>query len=147
MAGDDESCAVSAESGSVPQATADGTCPAPTADGERLIVPLQPPSSTSSGLTVTLSVDGLTLPDRDLPTGVVPPNATSGCSWIAYWLVDWDYNGDVFRIHEWSIRTRGASTPASALAHNYVHPGRHTIAVRAIDLLGGVITATLDVDL
>ncbi len=91
-------------------------------------------------------MNGLTLPERELPAGVVPPGPTSGCDWIAYWMVDWDYTGSDFRIRDWSGRTRGAPPPAT-LTQAYAQPGRHTIAVRAIDLLGGVTTATLAVDL
>ena len=101
----------------------------------------------SPSASVTLSVDGLTLPVGDLPAGVSPAGATSGCAWIAYWLVDWEFAGEVFHVREWSGRPRDGATPPAALTHAYVRPGRHTIAVRAMDLLGGVSTATLDLDL
>ena len=109
----------------------------------------RPPTSASSAVpfSVTLSVDGLTLPERELPEGIASSGPASGCDWIAYWLVDWAYAGDVFRIHDWSGRPRGAGPPPATLTHADAHPGRHTIAVRAIDLFGGVTTATLDVEL
>lgn len=96
---------------------------------------------------MTLTVEGLTLPLRDLPSGVIAPDAASGCAWIAYWLVDWDHSGEVFRARDWSGRPRGGTAPPATLTHIYTRPGRHTIAVRAMDLLGGVTTATLDIDL
>lgn len=100
-----------------------------------------------SAISVTLSVEGLALPLRDLPPGVVAPDATSGCAWIAYWLVDWEYSGAVFHLCDWSGRPRGDAMPPATLAHSYPGPGRHTIAVRAVDLLGGVTTATINVTL
>ncbi len=104
-------------------------------------------ASSTAPLSATLSVGGVTLPERELPEGVTPPSRSSGCDWIAYWLVDWEYAGDVFHIRDWSGRPRGEAAPPAELAHAYAHPGRHTIAIRAIDLLGGITTTTLDVDL
>lgn len=121
---------------------------APLADdtGRTLHVTARISPAPVPAASVTLTVEGLTLPLRDLPAGALPPDATSGCAWIAYWLADWEHSGDVFHIHDWSGRARDGSAPAPVLTHTYTRPGRRTIAVRAIDLLGGVTTATLDVE-
>jgi DNA modification methylase len=109
--------------------------------------PVTAPPASPSGYPVVLSVDDLTLPDSDLADSGVLPGGISGRAWIAYWLVDWEYTGDIFHIHDWSGSPRGAVPAPMASEHVYPRPGRRTIAVRAIDLLGGVTTATLDVDL
>ncbi|HEX6796482.1 MAG TPA: DNA methyltransferase [Ktedonobacterales bacterium] len=109
--------------------------------------PRPPRASAASACSVTLTVEGLTLPLHDLLAGVVTPDARSGCAWIAYWLVDWEHSGEIFRIGAWSGRPRGGAAPPATLTHTYTRPGRHTIAVRAVDLLGRVTTTTLEVEL
>ena len=110
-------------------------------------LPRPPGDRADSAFTVTLSIDGLTLPVCELPGGVVAPDAASGCAWIAYWLVDWEHNSEVFHVGDWSGRGHGGTAAPATLTHTYTCPGRRTVAVRAMDLLGGVTTATIDIEL
>lgn len=66
---------------------------------------------------------------------------------VDYWAVDWDYKDDTFHNQWQSYRTR--KEPKIALNVNYLYPepGKYTIVVKVIDILGNDTTKTVEVDL
>lgn len=91
----------------------------------------------------------LNLKDFVIPTDDIPEEARKAIKhWsqlIDYWAVDWDNKDDTFH-NEWqNYRTR--SNPALELEarHQYAEPGKFTIVLKVIDILGNDTTKTLQV--
>ena len=66
---------------------------------------------------------------------------------IDYWAVDWDYDGLTFKSHWQDLRGNGrkAKVVATEKEHSYEKSGKHTIAVRVVDIFGNDATATIDI--
>lgn len=66
--------------------------------------------------------------------------------YVDYWAVDWDYKGDTFH-NEWqTYRTRKNPKLETATTHTYNEPGRYTVLVKAIDILGNDTTKAFEVE-
>ncbi|OGZ99006.1 MAG: hypothetical protein A3C07_02350 [Candidatus Sungbacteria bacterium RIFCSPHIGHO2_02_FULL_47_11] len=68
---------------------------------------------------------------------------------IDYWAVDWDYNGLTFKSMWQDLRGLGRKTKivTTEKEHIYEKTGKHTIAVRVVDIFGNDATATMEVKL
>jgi DNA modification methylase len=66
---------------------------------------------------------------------------------VDYWAVDWDYKGDTFHNQWQSYRTRRDPKIALNVNYLYAEPGKYTIVVKVIDILGNDTTKTLEVEL
>ena len=68
---------------------------------------------------------------------------------IDYWAVDWDYDGLTFKSQWQDLRGVGRKTKivTTEKEHAYEKAGKHTIAVRVVDIFGNDATATLEIKL
>ncbi len=66
---------------------------------------------------------------------------------IDYWAVDWDYDGLTFKSQWQDLRGLGRKTKVvkTEKEHTYEKTGKHTIAVRVVDIFGNDATATVDI--
>jgi len=91
----------------------------------------------------------LKLKDFVIPTDDIPEEARKAIkNWtqlIDYWAVDWDYKSDTFH-NEWqTYRTRKNPKIELETNHKYAEPGKYTVVVKVIDILGNDTTKTLEV--
>ena len=98
------------------------------------------------GREVTLKVT-----DFVIPTDDIPEEARKAIKhWsqlIDYWAVDWDYKEDTFHNQWQSYRTRKDPKMELEAKYKYSEPGKYTIVVKVIDILGNDTTKTLQVDM
>ena len=68
---------------------------------------------------------------------------------IDYWAVDWDYDGLTFKSMWQDLRGLGRKTKVvtTQKEHTFEKNGKHTIAVRVVDIFGNDATATMEVKL
>ncbi len=59
--------------------------------------------------------------------------------------MDWDYKDDTFHNQWQTYRTRKDPQIELESEHNYPEPGKYTIVVKVIDILGNDTTKTLEV--
>lgn len=66
---------------------------------------------------------------------------------IDYWAVDWDYDGLTFKSMWQDLRGLSRKTKVVTIKkeHAYEKSGKHTIAVRVVDIFGNDATATMEV--
>ncbi|HXX24110.1 MAG TPA: site-specific DNA-methyltransferase [Terriglobia bacterium] len=96
------------------------------------------------GREVTLKLADFVIPTDDIPEEV--RKAIKHWSQLVdYWAVDWDYRNDTFHNQWQSYRTRQEPKIELETEHLYSEPGRYTILVKVIDILGNDTTKTLEV--
>ena len=92
----------------------------------------------------------LKLTDFVIPTDDIPEEVRKAIKhWsqlIDYWAVDWDYRSDTFHNQWQTYRTRQEPKIELETKHLYSEPGRYTIVVKVIDILGNDTTKTLEVE-
>jgi adenine-specific DNA-methyltransferase len=93
----------------------------------------------------------LILTDFIAPMDDIPEDARKAIRhWsqlVDYWEADWDHKADTFH-NEWqSYRTRKDPTLQLEAEHSYEKPGKYTVAVKVIDLLGNDTTTTIEVEI
>jgi len=70
---------------------------------------------------------------------------THWSQWIDYWAVDWNYRGDTFH-NEWqSYRTKKEPKIELTARSLDVKPGKYTVLVKVIDILGNDTTKAVEV--
>ncbi len=94
---------------------------------------------------VTLRLKDFVVPPDDLPEDVRKA-IKHWSQWIDYWAVDWDYKGDTFHNQWQSYRTRKNPSLEMETGHTYPQPGRYTVVVKVIDILGNDTTKTLEIE-
>ncbi len=91
----------------------------------------------------------LKLSDFVIPTDDIPEDARKAIKhWsqlIDYWAVDWDYKNDTFHNQWQTYRTRKNPKIELEANYSYTGPGKHTIVVKVVDILGNDTTKTLGV--
>jgi hypothetical protein len=94
---------------------------------------------------VTLELTNFIIPIDDIPEEVRKA-IKHWSQMVDYWAVDWDYKDDTFHNQSQSYRTR--KEPKIALNVNYLYPepGKYTIVVKVIDILGNDTTKTLEIE-
>jgi len=97
------------------------------------------------GRTVTLTLSDFIIPLDDVPEDVQRA-ITHWSQWVDYWAVDWDNKGDAFHNVSQQYRTRASRDLKTSTAHTYDQPGRYTVVIKVIDLLGNDTTKTLTVE-
>jgi DNA modification methylase len=93
----------------------------------------------------TLELEDFVVPPDDVPEDVRTA-IRHWSQWIDYWAVDWDYKGDTFHNQWQSYRTRKESSIETKASHIYSDPGRYTVVVKVIDILGNDTTKTLVIE-
>jgi len=88
---------------------------------------------------VRIELTDFMIPPNDVPVEVI--KAVSHWSeWIDYWAVDFNYRDDTFH-NEWqSYRTRKDRSLQLSVNNQYDQPGKYTILVKVIDILGNDTT-------
>jgi len=68
---------------------------------------------------------------------------------IDYWAVDWDYDGLTFKSQWQDLRGLGRKTKivTTQKEHTFEKTGKHTIAVRVVDIFGNDATATVEIQI
>jgi adenine-specific DNA-methyltransferase len=92
----------------------------------------------------------LTLSDFVIPSDDVPAEVRSAIKhWsqmVDYWAVDWDFKDDTFHNQWQSYRTRKSPKLELSVKHEYLDPGKYTVVVKVIDILGNDTTKMLNVE-
>lgn len=100
---------------------------------------------TRKARAVTVALSDFVIPLDDVPDDVRRA-VKSWPQWIDYWAVDWSFRDDTFH-NEWqSYRTRRDKDIELSVTHEYAEPGRYTIVVKVIDILGNDTTKALTVE-
>lgn len=94
---------------------------------------------------VTLRVSDFVIPTDDIPEEVRPA-IKHWSQMVDYWAVDWDYKGDTFHNQWQSYRTRKDPKLELEARYTYKEPGKYTIVVKVIDILGNDTTKTVQVE-
>ncbi len=93
----------------------------------------------------------LKLTDLVIPTDDIPEEARKAIKhWsqlIDYWAVDWDFKSDTFHNQWQSYRTRKNPKIELETSYKYPEPGKYTVVVKVIDILGNDTTKTLELTL
>ncbi len=91
----------------------------------------------------------LKLKDFVIPTDDIPEEARKAIKhWsqlIDYWAVDWQWKNDTFHNQWQSYRTRKSPKIELEASYKYAEPGKYTVVVKVIDILGNDTTKTLEV--
>ncbi len=95
---------------------------------------------------VALKLSDFVIPIDDIPEEVRKA-IKHWSQMVDYWAVDWDYKGDTFHNQWQAYRTRKDPKIELETAHSYPEPGKYTVLVKVIDILGNDTTKTLAVQL
>ncbi|MGH9699059.1 MAG: DNA methyltransferase [Candidatus Acidiferrales bacterium] len=91
----------------------------------------------------------LKLTDLVIPTDDIPEEARKAIKhWsqlVDYWAVDWDYKNDTFHNQWQAYRTRKEPKIELETKYTYPAPGKYTVVVKVIDILGNDTTKTLEI--
>jgi DNA modification methylase len=91
----------------------------------------------------------LKMTDFVIPTDDIPEEARRAIKhWsqlIDYWAVDWDYKNDTFHNQWQAYRTRKEPKIDLETKYTYPAPGKYTVVVKVIDILGNDTTKTLEI--
>lgn len=92
----------------------------------------------------------LKLSDFAIPTDDIPEEARKAIKhWsqlVDYWAVDWDYKNDTFHNQWQSYRTRKDPKIELEARYTYPAPGKYSVVVKVIDILGNDTTKTVEVE-
>lgn len=95
---------------------------------------------------VNVTLDNFMIPPDDVPQEV-QSKITHWSQWVDYWSIDWNYKEDTFH-NEWqSYRTRQNTKIELVAANAYEKPGKYTILVKVIDILGNDTTKAVQVEI
>lgn len=95
--------------------------------------------------TVELTLKDFIIAPDDVPQEVMSA-ITHWSQLIDYWAVDWDFKGDTFHNQWQAYRTKKNVKLERKASHSYDTPGRYTVLVKVIDLLGNDTTKALEVE-
>ncbi|HLI30749.1 MAG TPA: DNA methyltransferase, partial [Terriglobia bacterium] len=92
----------------------------------------------------------LTLHDFVIPYDDIPKEVQGAIKhWsqlVDYWAVDWDYKNDTFHNQWQSYRTRKDPQIELEARYTYPAPGKYSVMVKVIDILGNDTTKTVEVE-
>jgi adenine-specific DNA-methyltransferase len=90
------------------------------------------------------------LADFMIPTDDIPEEVRKAIKhWsqtIDYWAVDWDFKDDTFHNQWQSYRTRKEPKIELEASHVYPEPGKYTIVIKVIDILGNDTTKAIEME-
>jgi adenine-specific DNA-methyltransferase len=91
----------------------------------------------------------LKLTDFAIPTDDIPEEARKAIKhWsqlVDYWAVDWDYKNDTFHNQWQTYRTRKDPKIELEAKYTYPAPGKYSVVLKVIDILGNDTTKTLEI--
>ena len=94
---------------------------------------------------VSVTLKNFIIPPDDVPEEV-RGKITHWSQWIDYWAVDWNYRDDTFH-NEWqSYRTKKEPKIDLTARNADVKPGKYTVLVKVIDILGNDTTKAVEVE-
>jgi adenine-specific DNA-methyltransferase len=96
-------------------------------------------------LAVSIELTDFIVPHADVPDEIQKA-VKHWTQWIDYWAIDWDYRSDAFHNQWQSYRTRKDPTLQKIATHTYDEPGRYTIVIKVIDILGNDTTKSVQVE-
>jgi DNA modification methylase len=96
------------------------------------------------GREVALEITEFVIPTDDIPEEVRKA-IKHWSQLIDYWAVDWDYRNDTFHNQWQTYRTRQEPKIELGTKYGYREPGKYTIVVKVIDILGNDTTKTVEV--
>lgn len=102
-------------------------------------------AATKPRHTVELTLKDFIIAPDDVPQEVMSA-ITHWSQLIDYWAVDWDFKGDTFHNQWQAYRTKKNTKLERKASHAYDAPGRYTVLVKVIDLLGNDTTKALEVE-
>jgi DNA modification methylase len=95
--------------------------------------------------TVSVELKDFTMPVDDIPAEV--RSAIKHWSqFIDYWAIDWDYKNDTFHNMWQSYRTKKNPALQHKITNTYETPGKYTILVKVIDILGNDTTKAVEIE-
>jgi hypothetical protein len=97
------------------------------------------------GATATIELDSFGMPARAAPARA-RTSVAHWSQWIEGWCVDWDHREGALRAGSRVWRARGQAPLSLSATHAYDEPGRYAVLVKAFDVLGGVTTKRLRVE-
>lgn len=95
--------------------------------------------------SVTIELTDFIVPPDDIPEEIRQA-ITNWAQWIDYWAIDWDYRGDAFHNQWQTYRTRQDPQLKKLATYTYEEPGRYTIVIKVIDILGNDTTRSVEVE-
>jgi hypothetical protein len=102
--------------------------------------------SKTDNKKLIISLENFIIPPDDVPQEV-QGKISHWSQWVDYWAVDWNYRDDTFH-NEWqSYRTKQDPKIELSVSHLYNEPGRYTVLVKVIDILGNDTTKVLHIDI
>jgi len=96
------------------------------------------------GTSVEVELQNFFLLPDDVPEDVKHA-ITHWSQWIDYWAVDWDYRDDTFHNQWQTYRTRKSPKIVLKASHQYDGPGKYSIVIKVIDILGNDTTKAVAV--
>ena len=97
------------------------------------------------GRTLTLTLTDFIVSPDDVPEEVIKA-VKKWSEWIDYWAVDWDFRDDTFHNQWQSYRTRKDRMLSLKANHTYDEPGKYTVLVKVIDILGNDTTKAIQIE-
>ena len=94
---------------------------------------------------VTLTLSDFVIPIDDIPEEVRKA-IKHWSQMVDYWAVDWDYKNDTFHNQWQSYRTRKDPKIELEAKYKYSEPGKYTVVVKVIDILGNDTTKTIQIE-
>ncbi len=86
------------------------------------------------------------VPPDDVPEEIRSA-ITHWSQWIDYWAIDWDYRDDTFHNQWQTYRTKKNPKLLLRASHDYDEPGKYTIVIKVIDILGNDTTKSIPVEI
>jgi adenine-specific DNA-methyltransferase len=95
---------------------------------------------------VSVTLDNFMIPPDDVPQEI-QSKISHWSQWVDYWSIDWNFKEDTFH-NEWqSYRTRQNTKIELTTGKAYDKPGKYTILVKVIDILGNDTTKAVQVEI
>jgi len=88
------------------------------------------------GRKVTIAINRFVLANLEYIPEEIKSSIKDFSSYIDYWAVDFDYNGDAFHNMRQEYRTRKNKNLKTKLSYEYDKPGEYDILVKVIDIFG-----------
>ncbi len=95
---------------------------------------------------ITLSLENFIVPPDDIPQEVLG-KISHWSQWVDYWAVDWDFKDDTFHNQWQSYRTKQNSKLELTASNSYEKPGKFTVVVKVIDILGNDTTKAINIQI